>query len=212
MSSINPTQTSGKRRANTNPSKNSHPTKRPRSDDVPTQTFTLAAPHEHIIAELKPKYDVLPASIISSTQIKKRITHVANHLLAQSDRSPIVLLYARTADVCKLITVVEKCKQVLKEEGKQYYQYNQLFDQPEKPRRKDIVEETILESGATDKEDDDSGSDEFEVMHSRFEDAVLPRPSPRTIKSMRVFLSIVPIPELKLKKGVTAQSETAKQT
>jgi hypothetical protein len=108
--------------------------------------------------------------------------------------------------------VVEKCKQVLDEEGKQYYQYNQLFDQPDKPRRKDVIEETILEKGAVDEEGDGSDSDDFEVMHSRFEDAVLPRPSPRTIKSMRVFLSIAPIPELKLKKGVTVQSGTAKQS
>ncbi|CEI66846.1 hypothetical protein FVEN_g8499 [Fusarium venenatum] len=212
MSSANLTQGSGKRRPDTNPAQNVQPTKRSRSDDIPTQTFALAAPHESIIAELKPKYDVLPASVISSTQIKKRIIHVTNHLLAQGDRPQIALLYARTADVCKLITVVEKCKRVLSEEGKQYYQYNQLFDHPEKPKRKDIVEETILEKGTMDEEDDDSGSDDFEVTHSRFEDAVLPCPSQRTIKSMRVFLSVVPIPELKLKKGVTVQSGTTKQT
>ncbi|QPC77373.1 hypothetical protein HYE68_008125 [Fusarium pseudograminearum] len=212
MSNANLTQGSGKRRPDTNRSENAKPTKRTQSDDVQIQTFALGAPHESIIAELKPKYDVLPASVISSTQIKKRVTHVANHLLAQGDRPQIALLYARTADVCKLITVVEKCKQVLSEEGKQYYQYNQLFDQPEKPRRKDIVEETILEKGTMDEEGDGSGSEDFEVMHSRFEDAVLPRPSQRIIKSMRVFLSIVPIPELKLKKGVTVQSGTAKQT
>jgi hypothetical protein len=108
--------------------------------------------------------------------------------------------------------VIEKCKQVLSEEGKQYYQYNQLFDQPEKPKQKDIVEETILEKDAMNEEDDDSDSDDFEVMHSRFEDAVLPCPSQRTIKSMRVFLSVVSIPELKSKKGVTVQSGAAKQT
>ncbi|RGP74400.1 hypothetical protein FSPOR_1409 [Fusarium sporotrichioides] len=212
MSGANLTQGPGKRRPDTNPSPNAQSTKRPRSDDAPAQTFTLVAPHESIIAELNPKYEVLSASVISSTQIKKRITHVINHLLAQDDRPQIALLYARTADVCKLITVVEKCKQVLSEEGKQYYQYNQLFDQPEKPKRKDIVEETILEKGAMDGEDNDSGSDDFEVMHSRFEDAVLPRLSQRTIKSMRVFLSIVPVPELKLKKGVTVQPGTAKRT
>ncbi|CAF3445690.1 unnamed protein product [Fusarium graminearum] len=210
MSNANLTQSSGKRSPDTNLSGNSQPIKRTRSDDVQIQTFALGAPHESIIAELKPKYDVLPASVISSTQIKKRVTHVANHLLAQGDRRQIALLYARTADVCKLITVVEKCKQVLSEEGKQHYQYNQLFDQPEKPRRKDIVEETILEKGTMDEEGDGSGSDDFEVMHSRFEDAVLPRPSQRIIKSMRVFLSIIPIPELKLKKGVTVQSGTAR--
>ncbi|KAG8677018.1 hypothetical protein FPOAC2_03135 [Fusarium poae] len=212
MSSANLTRGSGKRRPDMNPSQNVQPTKRSRSDDVPTQTFALATPHESVIAELKPKYDVLPASVISSTQIKKRVTHVTNHLLAQGDRPQIALLYGRTADVCKLITVIEKCKQVLSEEGKQYYQYNQLFDQPEKPKQKDIVEETILEKDAMNEEDDDSDSDDFEVMHSRFEDAVLPCPSQRTIKSMRVFLSVVSIPELKSKKGVTVQSGAAKQT
>ncbi|CAG7560532.1 unnamed protein product [Fusarium equiseti] len=205
MPATNLEQGSGKRKPDTSLSSDAQPIKRSRGHEVPTQTFALAAPHESIIAELKPRYDVLPASVISSTQIKKRITYVANHLLTQDDRPRVALLYARTDDVCKLITVVEKCKRVLKEEGKPYYQYNQLFDQPERPRRKDIVEETILEDGAMDN-GDDSDSDEFEVMHSRFEDAVLPRPSPRTVKSMRVFLSITPIPELKLKKGVTVQS------
>ena len=197
MSATNLEQGSGKRKPDTSLSSDAQPIKRSRSHEVPTKTFALAAPHESITAELKPRYDVLPASVISSTQIKKRITYVVNHLLAQGDRPRVALLYARTDDVCKLITVVEKCKRVLSEEGKPYYQYNQLFDQPEKPRRKDIVEETILEDGAMNNGDDSD---------SRFEDAVLPRPSPRTIKSMRVFISITPIPELKLKKSVTVQS------
>jgi len=205
MPATNLEQGSGKRKPDMSLSSDAQLIKRSRGHEVPTQTFTLAAPHESIITELKPRYDVLPASVISSTQIKKRITYVANHLLTRGDRPRVALLYARTDDVCKLITVVEKCKRVLSEEGKPYYQYNQLFNQPERPRRKDIVEETILEDGAMDN-GDDSDSDEFEVMHSRFEDAVLPRPSPRTTKSMRVFLSTTPIPELKLKKGVTVQS------
>ncbi|KAL4725175.1 hypothetical protein ACLX1H_007321 [Fusarium chlamydosporum] len=200
MPPTNLVEGSGKRRPDANLSNDTQPTKRPRSDGTPSQTSTLAAPHESIIAELKPKYEVLPASVISSTQIKKRIVHVANHLLAHGDRPRVALLYARTADVCKLITVVEKCKRVLNEEGKAYYQYNQLFDQPDKPKRKDIVEETIIEKGTTDEGNDDSDNDDFEVMHSRFEDAVLPRPSPRTVKSMRIFLSVAPIPELKSKK------------
>ncbi|KAJ4125110.1 hypothetical protein NW768_009452 [Fusarium equiseti] len=205
MPATNLEQGSGKRKPDTTLSNDAQPIKRSRGHEASTRTFTLAAPHESIIAELKPRYDVLPASVISSTQIKKRITYVVSHLLAPGDRPRIALLYARTDDVCKLITVVEKCKRVLSEEGKPYYQYNQLFDQTERPRRKDIVEETILEDGAMDN-GDDSDSDEFEVMHSRFEDAVLPRSCPRIIKSMRVFLSITPIPELKSRKGVTVQS------
>src|SRR6478735_7828613 len=131
MPATNPEHGSGKRKPDTSLSSDAQPIKRSRGHEVPTQTFTLAAPHESIIAELKPRYDVLPASVISSTQIKKRITYVANHLLTQGDRPRVALLYARTDDVCKLITVVEKCKRVVIEEGRAYYQYNQLFDQPE---------------------------------------------------------------------------------
>ncbi|SPJ75142.1 uncharacterized protein FTOL_04873 [Fusarium torulosum] len=200
---------SGKRKPSETLSKDVQSQKRSRNDDNKTPTSALVAPHEPIIAELKPKYDILPASVISSTQIKKRITHITSHLLAQGDQPRLALLYARTADVCKLITVVEKCKRVLSEEGRAYYQYNQLFDQPERPKKKEIVEETILEKGV--EEDNDSDSDDFEVMHSRFEDAVLPRPSSRSVKSMRVFLSITPLQELKSRDGVTVQSGAAKQ-
>ncbi|KAH7255861.1 uncharacterized protein BKA55DRAFT_538229 [Fusarium redolens] len=200
----------GKRKPDTNISKDAHLPKRPRSNDPKTPIPALLAPHETIVAELNSKYDILPASVISSTQIKNRITQVANHIITQGDRPRVALLYARTGDVCKLITVVEKCKRIVNEEGKAYYQYNQLFDQPEKSKSKDIVEETILEKDA--QEDNDSDNDDFEVMHnSRFEDAVLPKPSPRSVKSMRVFISTVPIQELKIKKGVTVQSGTAKQ-
>ncbi|KAH6968722.1 hypothetical protein HG530_006332 [Fusarium avenaceum] len=201
---------SGKRKPSDTLSKDVQPQKRSRSDGNKTQTPVLVAPHESVIAELKPKYDILPASVISSTQIKKRITHITSHLLAQDDRPRVALLYARTADVCKLITVVEKCKRVLSEEGKSYHQYNQLFDQPDRPKKKDIIEETILERGV--EEDNDSDSDDFEVMNSRFEDAVLPRPSSRLVKSMRIFLSITPIQELKSRDGITVQSGAAKQT
>jgi hypothetical protein len=200
---------SGKRKPSETLSKDVQPPKRSRSDDNKTPTPALVAPHEPIIAELKPKYDILPASVISSTRIKKRITHIISHLIAQGDQPRVALLYARTADVCKLITVVEKCKRVLSEEGKAYYQYNQLFDQPDKPEKKEIIEETILERGVD--EDNDSDSDDFEVMHSRFEDAVLPRPSSRSVKSMRVFLSITPIQELKSRDGVTVQSGATRQ-
>ncbi|KAF4970801.1 hypothetical protein FSARC_2236 [Fusarium sarcochroum] len=210
MPATSPSRSSGKRKPVGNLSKDTQSQKRPRSNDAQPSTPTLLAPHESIIAELKPKFDILPASVISSTQIRKRIIHVTSHLLGQGERPRVVLLYARTADVCKLITVVEKCKRILSEDGKTCYQYNQLFDLPEKPKNKDIVEETILEKGAED-DDDDSDSDDFEVMHSRFEDAVLPRPSTRSVKSVRVFLSIAPIQELKSKQGVTVQSSMGKQ-
>ncbi|KAF4977831.1 hypothetical protein FZEAL_5674 [Fusarium zealandicum] len=197
---------SGKRKPDASLPKDTASKKRPRTNDSQSSTAALIAPHQAFIAELDPKYDVLAASIISSTKISKRTTSVTKHLLDTSERQRLVLLHARTADVCKLITVVETCKRVLGEEGKACYQYNQLFDLPESQKKRDVVEETVLEKGTDDEDDDDS--DDFEVMHSRFEDAVLPRPSTRPVKSMRVFLSTTPIPELKMKTGITVQSST----
>lgn len=172
------------------------------------QAQSLITPHQPIIAELAPKYNVLAASVISSTQIRKRVTYVVNHLIKESSELRVALLYARTAEVCKLITVVEQGKRVLVEEGKSWYQYNQLFDQPEGEKKKGVVEETVLEREG----DDGSDSDEFEVMHSRFEEAVLPQPTTRSVKSMRVFLSLAPIPELKAMKDTTIQSSEGRKS
>lgn len=194
---------SNKRKQAESSSKDLVASKKSRTSASNAPAQSLITPHESVISELSSKYNVLPGSVISSTPIRKRVTNVVDHLLEVVDQSRIALLYARTADVSKLITVVEQCKRILAAEGKAWYQYNQLFDQPEAPKKRDLVEETVLEKGGG---GNDSDSDEFEVMHSRFEDAVLPPPTTRSVKSMRVFLSTVPIPELRAKKTVTIQS------
>ena len=100
-----------------------------------------------------------------------------------------------------MITVVEQCKRIWAEEGKPWFQYNQMFALPEEPKRADMVEETTLENDAGESSDDD-----FEVMASRFEEAVLPPAPRRAVKSMRIFLASQAIPELKTTEGVTLQS------
>jgi len=164
---------------------------------------TLLGPHEAIIAELKTKYNVLPASVISSTQIRQRVAAATGHLLSWTN--PVVLLHARPAEVCKLITIAEQTKRVLKEEGRSCFQYNQLFDLPPEAVKPDIVEKTVLPTDADDSDEDD----DFEVMETRFEKAVLPQ-TVRAMKSMRVFLSTMAIPELKAKGNVTAQTSEVK--
>ncbi|OAQ61946.1 alba domain-containing protein [Pochonia chlamydosporia 170] len=181
------------------------PSKRPRSQppsSTTTSKSTLIPPHEAIIAELQPKYHVLAASVISSTQIRKRVSQTLAHLNSASDQPNVVLLHSRTGEVCKMITIVEQCKRLLKEEGKTWFQYNEMFEVPER-ERKDVVEETVLEK---DGEDEDPDGDDFEVMASRFEEAVMPEPSRRVVKSLRVFLSVGEVGDLKNRKGVTVQS------
>lgn len=134
------------------------------------------------------------------------------------ERPCAVLLYARPAEVCKMITVAETCKRLLEEAGQMtWYQYNQLFDLPaeyaerakRKKRRGVVVEETVLlrVNGEDQQDGDDaSESDAFETMQSRFEKAVLPPPPERMTKSLRIFLSTTAMPELKAKDGVTLQA------
>lgn len=180
--------------------------KKSRPQNTP-QNVTLTGPHEAIISELHPKYNILPASVISSTQIRKRVIYVTKHLSPDDQSRHLALLYARPADVCKLITVVEQCKRVLKEEGRACYQYNQLFELPLEEKKPDVVNETVL--GGVE-EGESSDDDAFEVMESRFEKAVLPPASSRGAKSIRVFLSSTPVPELKAKGDVTLQSSEAR--
>ncbi|KAM3505818.1 hypothetical protein MY11210_007813 [Beauveria gryllotalpidicola] len=208
----------------------------PPSDDAPPRPAhdysPLCAPHAPILQDLGAKYDVLPASVISSTPIRKRLVHITTHLLGRAGggggdgrkKPRVVLLHARAAEVCKMITVAEKCKRLLEEQGEAaWYQYNQLFDVPradaeratrkrEERKKKRVVEETVLhvEEGEEEEEEveDEDGdeSDAFETMQSRFEKAVLPPAPDRTTKSLRIFLSTVAIPELQAKDGVTVQT------
>ncbi|KAI9900381.1 hypothetical protein N3K66_004643 [Trichothecium roseum] len=180
---------------------------RPHEPERNPPATSLGKPHEGVIGELSAKHDVLGASVISSTKIQKRVVYICQHLLREGGDKPCIgLLYARPGDVCKLTTVVEQCKRVLKEEGKRWYQYNQLFDLPPEEIKKNqtgaqVVEETRLE----DEEDSDSEDDYFESIE-RIEKAVLPRPQERAVKSLRVFLSLEPVHELRTRPGVTTQT------
>jgi len=186
------------------------PKKRRSQEPEPTKS-PLIGPHESIIADLQPKYDVLVASVISSTQIRKRVSQATAHVgapaAAEKKKPRVVLFHARPAEVCKLVTIVEHCKRVLADEGKAWFQYNELFELPPDAKKAkktaDVVEETVLRGDGAEEDSDDG---EFETMNStRFEKATMP-PPPRTIRSLRVFFASESIPELKSKSSVTVQS------
>ncbi|KAM3499434.1 hypothetical protein MY10362_007314 [Beauveria mimosiformis] len=247
MPAADANQASKKRKPSTsiaNPAASKKP-RPPPSDGLaprPAHDSPLCAPHAPILQDLGAKYDVLPASVISSTPIRKRLEYITTHLLGGGaggggggggrKKPRVVLLCARAAEVCKMITVVEKCKRLLEEQGEAaWYQYNQLFDVPreeaeratrkreERKKKKRVVGETVLnveegekkegkeeEEEEEEEEDDGDASDAFETMQSRFEKAVVPPAPDRTTKSLRIFLSTVAIPELKAKDGVTVQT------
>ncbi|KAK2019254.1 hypothetical protein LZ32DRAFT_225959 [Colletotrichum eremochloae] len=178
-----------------------------RSKAAPSGPTTPLPAHDALLASLRPKYDVLPAFTISSTKIQKRVNWLLRHL-RKNDGDPrerAVLLYARPSDVAKMITIAELVKRIVTEDdGGRWYQYNQMYELPPKV---EVVEETMLGGGLTEATgDSDDDNDDFEVMESRFERAVLPPPVSRAAKSLSIFLSIAPIPELKAKDDVTTQT------
>ncbi|PTB68064.1 hypothetical protein BBK36DRAFT_1114493 [Trichoderma citrinoviride] len=193
------------------PQKRKQPSPEPSSSKKPrTQenNNTLIGPHEATLEELAPAHNVLALSVLSSTQIRKRVSSATSHLLQKASGSRIVLLHARPADVCKMITVAEQCKRVLGEQGQAWHQYNELYDLPpesaKKKQKKTTSERVEVDEEAEEESDSDKGA--FEAMESRFEKAVLPPPRVRTYKSLRIFLSHEAIPELKSRENVTVQT------
>lgn len=104
-----------------------------------------------------------------------------------------------------MITVAEQCKRTLGEQGRTWYQYNELFDLPaEAKKRKSVSKKADLEE--VDDDDSDSDDNAFETMQSRFEQAVLPPPRARAYKSLRIFISSQSIPDLKARENITVQT------
>ncbi|GJC79336.1 hypothetical protein ColLi_02174 [Colletotrichum liriopes] len=174
---------------------------------TPTGPTTPLPTHDALLADLRPKYDILPAFTISSTKIQKRVNWLLRHLRKDDGdpRKRAVLLYARPSEAVKMITIVELVKRIVAEEdeGGRWYQYNQMYELPPKA---EVVEETMLGAGVGENQAAGDSDDDFEVMESRFERAVLPQPANRAAKSLSVFLSLAPIPELKAKDDVTTQT------
>lgn len=161
--------------------------------------------HGDVIRELSPKFNVIPVNVISSSKIQQRVSSVKESLASSAtDKPTVVLLHSRTKEVCKVITIVELCKRLCSKDQITLYQYNEMFELPDdqvKPSKREKIDQTVLAKGNDSDDDDD-----FEVMQqSRILDAVLPAPPARKTKSLRVFLSTQPVPELKAKSSVTLQ-------
>ncbi|KAL2758147.1 hypothetical protein ACRALDRAFT_1061376 [Sodiomyces alcalophilus JCM 7366] len=183
-------------------------------------TNALSETHQSVLSALKPTYDVLPAFTISSTKIHKRVVRVLDHLRKDTGdpRPAVVLLHARPPEVCKMITIAEQVKRELLAapgtEPRRWFQYNMMYAVPPKRKAPDVVDETVLGGQRTedgncveqgdDEDDDDDEDDYFEALDSRFQKAILPERS-RQQMSLSIFLSQVPIPELKGRAGVTVQ-------
>lgn len=192
----------------------------PKTAGPASKTLALSAFHEATLAELRPKHDVLLASVISSTKMAARVGRALDHLRRNKSQTseaedggskglaPVVLLHARPGDVGKMVSVAEKVKEVLAGEGGTVYQYSHLFEVPPKPVGPAVVEETVFggaEGGSDAGEEGEASDDGFEKLEI-FDKAANPREKARPVKSLGIFLSGDPVPELKGKAGITMQT------
>lgn len=209
--------------------------KRARDDANPATSPALsqsAQPLRTLIAELSPKYDIKTLSVLSSTSISKRVNSVLSHLgrITAWDTSVlpgVVLLYARSNSTNKLITIVETVRRRIHEAEQKWYQYNRLYEmewaakqqsrgrQPQSHRTETMIEDTIMsldnddDGGGDSGEDGQDDGDDFEVMatpQTVFERAVHGEEKTKQMAHMSIFLSRIPIPELKAKENFALQS------
>ncbi|KAB5539374.1 hypothetical protein GE09DRAFT_316643 [Coniochaeta sp. 2T2.1] len=198
-----------------------------------TTTSLSAQPLQSLISDLSPKYNIKTLSVISSTSISKRIDSVLAHLgrISAWDSTVlpgVVLLYARSASTNKLITIAETVRRRIHEAGQKWYQYNLLYEmewaagkqqQQQKPQRENrmetMVEDTVMsmdgEGEGDAKREEEEEEDDFEVMatpqtQTVFERAVHGKEKVRQMAHMSIFLSRIPIPELKVRENFAVQS------
>lgn len=191
----------------------------PSSSSIP-RTLPMQ-PHEDLLAELKGKYTILTASVISSSKITKKVTQVLSHLghvdlFSQSSVPGVMMLHARVGDSGKMVTVMELAKKRMDEAGQPWYQYNRVYEVSDngtklKPTGK-ALEHAVIEKSVMEGQDGDDYEDEdddFEPVETAFDRAVRDKPASDSKETyMSVFLSRVPIPELQSKAFITLQTST----
>jgi hypothetical protein len=170
-------------------------------------------PHEALLTELRPKYGVLVLSVLSSSKIEQRVTRMLEHLgrtsLTDLDLLPgVVLLHARDSDVAKMITMAEIVRRRIHESDQKWYQYNRLYHvETEVPAEPTVIEDTLMalegENGIVMSDGDD---DAFESMPPRHREALIEKAKTTSRPYMSIFLSRLPISELRGKDDITYQS------
>ncbi|EFX03891.1 hypothetical protein CMQ_819 [Grosmannia clavigera kw1407] len=195
------------------PSKSKAPKKASQQQQQPTLPLE---PHAAVLADLRPRHDVLVLSVLSSSKMEKRIASVLSHLGKPSLATPptplgIVLLHARSADSGKLLSVAEIAKRRIREgfyrEGVQsedhttalaWYQYNRLYD----------VQTEVKEGHSNEEEDENEDEDGFQPMPQQFRAAIGDATAKQTVTKtyMSIILSRVALPELLKHPDITCQA------
>ncbi|CAD6441333.1 9856a7c1-f7cf-4c93-8211-29b393709eb0 [Sclerotinia trifoliorum] len=164
----------------------------------------IPAPHD-----LTRTHQTTQMSILSSSQIQKKASHVLSILstFSFSDPTPhVVLLSAKAPVACKLISIAEIVKRELAKSGAKWFQYNVVGE------LSTTIPRSYTEIGKDENENEKEGEEEgdvemkddgeeeaFEVMKTPFERALEAeeRPKIRGVATLSLYLSRVRIESLK---------------
>jgi len=153
--------------------------------------------------DLSKTHDISHISIISSSQIEKKVTAVLTHLsTSTSTANPAVaILHSKAKVASKLISVVEIAKREIAADGGKWYQYNVIRGVLEERERSNgkVPEKAPSEEG--EEKEDEEEEESFETMKTPFERAIEGTAKVRAMPGMTTYLSRVRIDGLRKKYG-----------
>ncbi|TVY23742.1 hypothetical protein LHYA1_G006715 [Lachnellula hyalina] len=176
------------------------------SIDPPASTSTPAtsSADTESLGDLASTHDVLRMSIISSTQMEKKVTAILKYL-DTPEKAAVVMLHSKAKVASKLISIVEIAKREIAAGGGKWFQYNVvegvLEEKSEGEHGEDEGGVKIGEVDNIDVEDEEEEEESFETMKTPFERAIEGKPKVRAVPGMTTYLSRVRIDRLGKKYG-----------
>lgn len=170
--------------------------------------------YKPLLAKLDSRFQVKTMSVMPSTSISKHVDRALEHLgrFSAWDRTVfpgVVLLCAKSAASCKLITISELVRRRIAEAEQKWFQYNILSETmweetPQPAEDPSVVEDTFM---AVDHDGEGDTDDEcFETIRPTIHEQAV-RPAKIRYKAhMVVLLSRVRLDELKGGKNISLQT------
>ncbi|TVY32564.1 hypothetical protein LSUB1_G007382 [Lachnellula subtilissima] len=181
----------------------SEPTEMSIDPPAPISTPTTSSATTESLGDLASTHDVLRMSIISSTQMEKKVTAILKHL-DTPDKVAVVMLHSKAKVASKLISIVEIAKREITAGGGKWFQYNVVEGVLEEQSEGEHGENEggvklgeVENIDVEDKEEEES----FETMKTPFERAIEGKPKVRAVPGMTTYLSRIRIERLGKKYG-----------
>ncbi|KXX82021.1 hypothetical protein MMYC01_201492 [Madurella mycetomatis] len=180
----------------------------------PSRTSPYDEVYKPLLAKLDSRFQVKTMSVMPSTSISKHVDRALEHLgrFSAWDRTVfpgVVLLCAKSAASCKLITISELVRRRIAEAEQKWFQYNILSETMWEETSRPVEDPSMVEDSfmAVDHDDEEDAGDEyFETIRPTIHEQAV-RPAKIRYKAhMVVLLSRVRLDELKGGKNISLQT------